>query len=64
MIQQLRHRFLIMSISAQRYKIKDFPKTLTSLEIKNPTKEQIQKDLKKIMSFNSHPVFQYINRKK
>ena len=63
MFQVLRKHFLIMSISAQRYKIKDFPKTLKSLEINNPTKEQINKDFKKVLSFNNHPVFQYVNRK-
>ena len=63
MIQLLRKNFLIMSISAQRYKIKDFPKTLKSLEMNNPSDKQIQKDLKKLMSFNNHPVFQYVNRK-
>tara|TARA_Y100000589_G_C26865691_1_gene511816 strand:+ start:203 stop:373 length:171 start_codon:yes stop_codon:yes gene_type:complete len=52
-----------MSISAQRFNIKDFPKTLKSLETNNPSDKQIQKDLKKLMSFNNHPVFQYVNRK-
>ena len=63
MIQQLRHCFLIMRLNAQRFNMNNFPKTLTSLEIKNPTKEQIQKDFKKVLSFNNHPVFQYVNRK-
>ncbi len=62
MIQTLRKRFLIMGLNAQRYKINDFPKNLKSLEITNPCKKQIQKDLKTVLSFNSHPAFQYINR--
>ena len=63
MIQQLRLRFLTMRLNAQRFNINDFPKTLESLEINNPTKEQINKDFKKVLSFNSHPVFQHINKK-
>ena len=63
MIQVLRKRFLIMGISAQKYKINDFPKTLKSLEMNNPTKEQINKDFEKILSFNNHPVFQFVNNK-
>lgn len=63
MIQVLRKRFLIMSISARKYKINDFPKTLKSLEMNNPTKEQINKDFKKILNFNNHPVFQFVNNK-
>tara|TARA_E500000331_G_C16977711_1_gene592112 strand:- start:20 stop:184 length:165 start_codon:yes stop_codon:yes gene_type:complete len=51
-----------MGLNAQRYKINDFPKNLKSLEITNPCKKQIQKDLKTVLSFNSHPAFQYINR--
>lgn len=63
MIQVLRKRFLIMGISAQKYKINDFPKTLKSLEMNNPTKEQINKDFEKILNFNNHPVFQFVNNK-
>ena len=63
MIQLLRKRFLIMSISARKYKINDFPKTLKSLEMNNPTKEQINKDFEKILNFNNHPVFQFVNNK-
>ena len=63
MIQVLRKRFLIMSISAQKYKINDFPKTLKSLEMDNPTKKQINKDFEKIINFNNHPVFQFVNNK-
>ena len=63
MIQQLRLRFLTMRLNAQRFNINNFPKTLKSLEINNPTKEQINKDFKKVLRFNSHPVFQHINKK-
>ena len=63
MIQVLRKRFLIMGISAQKYKIKDFPKTLQSLEINNPSDKQIQEDFQRILYFNNHPVFQHVNSK-
>ena len=63
MLSALRRRFLIMGVYADMYSVKEFPKTLTSLEINNPDDTQILNDHKIISRFNNHPVFQYIHSK-
>jgi len=63
MLSALRKRFLIMCVYADMYSVKDFPKTLTSLEINNPDDTQILNDHKIISRFNNHPVFQHIHSK-
>ena len=46
-----------LSRRALQFKYNDFPKTLTSLNIVNPSKIQINKDLAKINYHFQHPVF-------
>ena len=46
-----------LSRRALKFEYNDFPKTLTSLNIENPSEIQINKDLAKINYHFHHPVF-------
>jgi hypothetical protein len=47
----------MMSLRANIYSIKDFPKSLPSLELTEPTKKQISDDYSHICKYYKHPVF-------
>lgn len=42
---------------ATKFKYNEFPHTLTSVTIENPSKIQINKDMAKINSHFNHPIF-------
>ena len=52
----LSYKFNRLVVPAIYYNINNFPKTLTSLTINNPTNEQIDNDIKIINSFYEHPL--------
>jgi hypothetical protein len=53
----LRIMHITLSRRATLFKYNEFPTTLPSLSIKNPSKIQINEDLDKINSHFQHPVF-------
>lgn len=42
---------------SQQYNYSDFPRTLSSLTIDNPTSKQIEKDYSSLVSHFKHPIF-------
>ena len=57
--QTIPNKFLPMKLWAGRYKVNGFPKKLDSLEVENPSLEQVQKDLKTLYLFKNHPTYNY-----
>lgn len=55
--QLLNGIYKMMSLRAKRYSIKNFPKSLTSLEIFEPLQKQINYDYSQISKYYKHPVF-------
>lgn len=58
-LNKLRSKFFIMRVWAERYSIHDFPKSLNSLSMDNPTEKDIRKDYEIILPFTSHPAYNY-----
>ena len=54
---EVRKKFLIMSLWANRFNINKFPKKLKSLNENNPTANQISDDYNKLLSFSNHPAY-------
>ena len=54
----LSHIYRVMSTRATIYSLQDFPKSLPSLTIDNPSEDQLKKDYHHIHSYYRHPVFQ------
>lgn len=58
-VTNLRSSFLIMSMWAERFKIKDFPSSLDSLKLKNPSDNLINTDISVLNRFAKHPSYVY-----
>ena len=58
-ITNLRSSFLVMSIWARKYNIKNFPSSLDSLRQKNPTDKVINNDINELNRFSKHPSYVY-----
>ena len=42
---------------AKKYSYNEFPETLKSLNVENPTQNQVKEDYKSIMLHTNHPIF-------
>ena len=47
-----------LSIRSKNFNYNDFPKTIPSLQMENPSKEQINEDYYNIRKHFTHPVFE------
>ena len=57
MLYNLRKKYYTMKLLAYQFNVNDFPKTLDSFNIENPSEEIIMKDLSLLGELSSHPVF-------